>query len=112
MPAGRPRSSRPAPSAAPYVPPRCDLSPALTRGMQRLPARAAIHEVVVAWRRQEGDEFRESMRERDRSKVGRMARLRGQVETIAAVPLALANAQANEEAEQTPAEEAEKIAAE
>ena len=49
--------------------------------LRRKHARAAIHEVVVAWRKQEGDEFRASMRERDRSKLGRRARLRGEVET-------------------------------
>ena len=52
--------------------------------LKRKHARAAIHEVVVAWRKQEGDEFRASMRERDRSKVGRKARLRGMVEEVAA----------------------------
>jgi plasmid replication initiation protein len=51
--------------------------------LKRKHARAAIHEVVVAWRKQEGDEFRASMRERDRSKIGRRARLRGTVEAIA-----------------------------
>jgi Initiator Replication protein len=50
--------------------------------LKRKHARAAIHEVVVAWRRQEGDEFRASMKERDRSKVGRKARLHGNVEEI------------------------------
>jgi len=50
--------------------------------LRRKHARAAIHEVVVAWRKQEGDEFRNSMRERDRSKVGRKARLRSAVETV------------------------------
>jgi hypothetical protein len=52
--------------------------------LRRKHARAAIHEVVVAWRRQEGDEFRASMQERDRSKVGRKARLRDTVEAITA----------------------------
>jgi hypothetical protein len=70
-------------------------------------ARAAIHEVVVAWRRQEGDEFRESVRERDRSKVGRMARLRGQVDTVKATPLALAEATVAEELERMRAKERE-----
>ena len=44
----------------------------------------ARHEVVVVWRKQEGDEFRASMQERDRSKVGRRARLRGTVQTVTA----------------------------
>ncbi len=50
--------------------------------LRRRHARAAIHEVCVAWRKQEGDEFRASMRERDRSKIGRRARLRNQIEAI------------------------------
>lgn len=49
--------------------------------------RAAVHEVIVAWRKQEGDEFRASSQERHRSKVGRKARLRGQVQVV--VPEAL-----------------------
>lgn len=52
--------------------------------LKRKHARAAVHEVVVVWRKQEGEEFRASMRERDRSKVGRKARLRGTVEAITA----------------------------
>jgi hypothetical protein len=50
--------------------------------LRRKHARAAIHEVVVAWRKQEGEEFRASKQERERSKVGRKARLRGNVEAI------------------------------
>jgi plasmid replication initiation protein len=42
---------------------------------------APIEAVTVTWWRKEGEEFRAVMRERDRSKVGRMARLRGAVET-------------------------------
>jgi hypothetical protein len=38
---------------------------------------APIEAVMVSWWRKEGDEFRAAVRERDRSKVGRMARLRG-----------------------------------
>lgn len=45
-------------------------------------ARAAIHEVVVMWRKQEGEEFRASTQERNRSKIGRRSRLRGEVEAI------------------------------
>jgi hypothetical protein len=41
-----------------------------------------VHEVVVVWRKQEGEEFRASMQERDRSKIGRKARLKGKVEAI------------------------------
>lgn len=50
--------------------------------LKRKHARAPVHEVVVVWRKQEGEEFRASMQERDRSKVGRKARLRGKVETV------------------------------
>jgi hypothetical protein len=53
--------------------------------LRRRHSRAAIHEVLVVWRKQEGDEYRESMRERDRSKVGRRARLRGETQIL--VPL-------------------------
>jgi replication initiator protein len=52
--------------------------------LKRKHPRAAIYEMIVAWRKQEGDEFRASMRERDRSKVGRKARLRGNVALISA----------------------------
>ena len=48
--------------------------------VQRRHARAPIHAVTVAWWKKEGDEFREAMKERNRSKAGRMARLRGEVE--------------------------------
>lgn len=44
--------------------------------------RAAIHEVVVTWRKQEGEEFRASTQERNRSKIGRRSRLRGKVEAV------------------------------
>lgn len=53
--------------------------------LRRKHPRAAIHEVVVAWRKQEGDEFRASMQERDRSKIGRKARLRDKVKTVIAL---------------------------
>jgi hypothetical protein len=43
---------------------------------------APIEAVTVTWWRKEGDEFRAVMRERNRSKVGRVARLRGTVETV------------------------------
>lgn len=50
--------------------------------LRRRHARAPVHEVAMAWWKKQGDEFRASMRERERSKLGRMARLRGQVETL------------------------------
>jgi hypothetical protein len=51
----------------------------------RLHSRAPIHSVTVEWWRKAGDEFRASIQERSRSKVGRMARLRGEVEKIEAM---------------------------
>ena len=50
--------------------------------IERASSRAPITGVLLAWWRKQGDEFRAAMRERDRSKVGRMARLRGQVEMV------------------------------
>jgi hypothetical protein len=51
---------------------------------------APIEAVTVTWRRKEGDEFRAAMRERNQSKLGRMARLRSEVETVrSAGPLSL-----------------------
>ena len=50
--------------------------------LRRRHARAAIHEVAVAWRKQEGDEYRESTMERDRSKIGRRARLNSQIRSV------------------------------
>lgn len=47
--------------------------------------RAPVTAVTVAWWRKQGDEFRAAMRERDRSKLGRMARLRGDVEAVRSV---------------------------
>ena len=47
----------------------------------RIHSRAPIHGVRLSWWRKSEAEFREAMQERNRSKVGRMARLRGQVET-------------------------------
>jgi len=74
-------------------------------------ARAAIHEVAVAWRKQEGNEFRASMEERDRSKVGRKARLRGQEVTVEVDRVAAVNAEVAEKLERMRAQEREKAAA-
>lgn len=52
--------------------------------LERIHSRAPIHAVTLAWWRKSGDEFRDAMQERNRSKVGRMARLRGQVEVAQA----------------------------
>jgi hypothetical protein len=56
---------------------------------ERLHSRAPIHAVTLGWWRKSGDEFRAAMQERGRSKVGRMARLRGQVEIAQAIAPAL-----------------------
>jgi plasmid replication initiation protein len=47
---------------------------------ERPHSRAPINAVTVAWWRKAGDEFRAAIEERNRSKLGRMARLRGEVE--------------------------------
>ena len=51
--------------------------------LTRAHPRAPITQVTLAWWRKDGDEFRAAYAERSRSKLGRMARLRGQVEDIA-----------------------------
>jgi plasmid replication initiation protein len=48
--------------------------------LRRKHLRAPIETVTIAWWRKSGDDFRAAMQERNRSKVGRMARLRGEVE--------------------------------
>jgi hypothetical protein len=53
--------------------------------MQRRHPRAPAHAVTFAWWRKQGDEYRAALEERQRSKVGRMARLRGEVETVKAL---------------------------
>jgi hypothetical protein len=55
--------------------------------LERPHSRAPIHAVTLAWWRKSGDEFKAAMQERNRSKVGRMARLRGQVELAEAIGL-------------------------
>jgi hypothetical protein len=52
-------------------------TPVCKRRLKRRSRFAPINAVTVAWWRKEGDEFRAAMKERNRSKVGRMARLRG-----------------------------------
>jgi len=44
--------------------------------------RAPAHAVAICWWRKSGEDFRAAMEERNRSKVGRMARLRGQAEGV------------------------------
>lgn len=50
--------------------------------LRRRHARAPIESVAISWWRKQGDEFRAALQERNRPKVGRMARLRGQVEEV------------------------------
>lgn len=49
---------------------------------RRQHSRAPVHEIALCWWRKAGDEFRAAVQERNRSKVGRMARLRGQVDIV------------------------------
>ena len=49
---------------------------------RRKHSRAPVHEVALTWWRKQGDEFRAAVDERSRHKIGRMARLRGQIEKI------------------------------
>ena len=44
--------------------------------LRRLHCRAPIQTVTIAWWHKSGDEFREAIQERNRSKLGRMARLK------------------------------------
>ena len=59
--------------------------------LRRLHARAPIREVAISWWRKSSEEFRAAMQERNRSKVGRMARLRGQVEALESVKMVAAS---------------------
>ena len=54
----------------------------VTIELRRRHARAPIDEVAIAWWKKSPEEYRAASEERNRSKVGRMARLRGQVETV------------------------------
>ena len=55
--------------------------------VRRRHARAPIHAIDITWWKKDGEQFRAAMVERNRSKVGRMARLRGEVEKAEAIPL-------------------------
>lgn len=48
--------------------------------LERAHSRAPIQAVTLSWWRKSGNEFNQAVQERNRSKVGRMARLRGQVD--------------------------------
>lgn len=50
--------------------------------VERAYSRAPITAVNLGWWRKDSEEYRETHRERQRSKLGRMARLRGQVEAV------------------------------
>ncbi|MBV8092345.1 MAG: replication initiation protein, partial [Acetobacteraceae bacterium] len=56
---------------------------------QRKHARAPIHSVVIAWWKKTPEELQATLKERNRSKIGRLARLRGTVETSTVAPLKL-----------------------
>jgi hypothetical protein len=60
-----------------------DMSVAIEQ--RRRHSRAPVHEFALTWWKKEGEEFRIAMQERNRSKVGRMARLKGQVDKVAAL---------------------------
>jgi hypothetical protein len=49
---------------------------------RRRHARAPVHEIAISWRKKQGEEYREAIKERERSKLGRKARLRGEVQAI------------------------------
>jgi len=57
--------------------------------VERAYSRAPITGVQLGWWRKDGEEYRQTYQERQRSKLGRMARLRGQVETEAPLPIRL-----------------------
>jgi hypothetical protein len=48
--------------------------------IRRRSPRAAIEAVAITWWKKEGDQFRETIRERERPKLGRKARLKAQTE--------------------------------
>lgn len=54
--------------------------------MVRKHPRAAAHAVMICWWRKSGKEFVAATQERNRTKVGRMARLRGQTEAVMGSP--------------------------
>ena len=49
--------------------------------LNRRHSRAPIHAVTLSWRKKTGDEFRAAIEERNRSKVGRKARLKSHAES-------------------------------
>lgn len=55
--------------------------------VKREHAKGPIQSVVLAWWEKQGDAYRETLRERQRPKLGRMARLKGLVDTTIDEPL-------------------------
>jgi Initiator Replication protein len=55
--------------------------------VERAYSRAPITGVQLGWWHKNGEEYRQTSLERQRSKLGRMARLRGQIEAIAPISL-------------------------
>lgn len=55
--------------------------------VRRRSPRAAIEAVAITWWKKEGDQFRETVRERERPKFGRKARLKAQIEASASTRL-------------------------
>jgi len=62
--------------------------------LNRKHSRAPIEAVAVAWWKKSGDDFRAAMEERNRSKVGRMARLKGLAEAVVAADLGIVEPEA------------------
>jgi hypothetical protein len=60
-----------------------DMSVAIDQ--RRRHSRAPVHEFALTWWKKEGDEFRTAMEERNRSKIGRMARLKNQFDKVEAL---------------------------
>jgi hypothetical protein len=77
--------------------------------MVRKHPRAPAHAVAITWWRKQGDEFRAAMQERSRPKFGRMARLKGEIEPLAADYVAQVNVA--EKLEKIRADERAKLAA-
>ncbi len=63
--------------------------------VERAYSRAPIIGITLGWWRKAGDEYRATYQERQRSKLGRMARLRGKVEAVTARPEAFVSLAAN-----------------
>lgn len=53
--------------------------------VRRRSARASIEAVAVTWWKKEGEPFREAIRERERPKLGRRARLKAQIEASTSI---------------------------